>query len=42
MIRRPIDWRGVSDDLCLLIVAALLVAFAWVVVVFLFAAEVAK
>lgn len=40
MIRRPIDWRGVANDLALLSAAALLVVFAWAIAVFVFAAEV--
>lgn len=40
MIRHPIDWRGVANDLALLSAAMLMVVGAWVVVVFLLAAEV--
>ena len=42
MIRRAVNWRHVANELAMLSAAALLVAFAWAVVVFLFAAEVAQ
>ena len=40
MIRRPINWRGVVNELALLSAAALMAVGAWVVAVFLLAAEV--
>ena len=40
MIRRPVDWRGVANELAMLSAAALMVVGAWAIAVFLLAAEV--
>lgn len=40
MIRRPINWRHVANELALLCTAALMTLGAWAVAVFLLAAEV--
>jgi len=40
MSRRPINWRGVANELALLSAALLMTFGAWAVAVFLLAAEV--